>query len=127
LTSEDGAVAEQAARVVLVIWPLFVVNATNVILSCYLTAIHQPGPSTVIAVLRGLVLPASLLMALHALQDRSPWLAGLSSWSFLAALPLAEWLTFGVGLCLCHRYRPAALEILPASDSDRGALAMQAS
>jgi putative MATE family efflux protein len=127
LTSEDAAVAEQAAQLVLVIWPLFVVNATNVILSCYLTAIHQPGASTVIAVLRGLVLPASLLMALHSLQDRAPWLSDLSSWSFLAALPLAEWLTFGVGLWLCHRYRPAALVILPPPEANEGALAMQAS
>lgn len=127
LATEDAAVAEHASRLVLVIWPLFIINATNVMLSCYLTAIHQPAASTAIAVLRGLVLPASLLMGLHALQDRSPWLAGLSSWSFLAALPLAEWLTFGFAVWLCHRHRPAALTILPAPDTERGALAMQAS
>jgi putative MATE family efflux protein len=104
LTSEDAAIAQHAAQLVLVIWPLFVVNATNVILGCYLTAIHQPTSSATIALLRGLVLPAGLLLSLSLLDERT-------GWSFLSALPLAEWLTFAVGLVLCHRHRPAALEL----------------
>jgi hypothetical protein len=67
--------------------------------------------------LRGLALPACLLLIL----DR------FSSWSMLAALPLAEWLTFIVGLWLCYRHRPAALEISPTPDADEPTLALQAS
>jgi putative MATE family efflux protein len=113
--AEDAGVAEHASQLVLVVWPLFVVNATNVILSCYLTAVHQPAASATIAMLRGLVLPSCLLLIL----DR------LSSWSMLAALPLAEWLTFIVGVLLCYRHRPAALEISAKAEPDAPALALQ--
>lgn len=117
LAAEDAAVAARAAQLVLVVWPLFLVNATNVVLSCYLTAIHQPAASSMIAILRGLVLPACFLLVLDRLQDGPP---------FLAALPLAEWLTFAVGLYLCHRHRPAALIMLRTpSDENEGAIAMQ--
>jgi putative MATE family efflux protein len=126
LTADDAMIAAQASQLVLVIWPLFVVNTANVILSCYLTAIHQPAPSATIAILRGLLLPAGLLIAFDALQDRAPFLSDLSSWAFLAALPLAEWLTFVVGLWLCRRHRPAALELAPAPQADADALALQA-
>lgn len=125
LTNEDVVIAEHAAQLVFVIWPLFVVNVTNVILSCYLTAIHQPTASASVAILRGLVLPAFLLLALEALQGRSLWLAEQSRWSFLVALPMAEWLTFAVGIFLCHRHRPAALDIAPTPELNENTLLFQ--
>lgn len=125
LSADDAHVAQQAAELTLVIAPLFLVNASNVILSCYLTAIHQPGASATIAILRGLALPACLLVTLDALQDRTPAMAALSSWAFLAALPIAEWLTFAVGLLLCHRHRPAALALTAPAPSAEPTLVLQ--
>ncbi|MEM9454520.1 MAG: MATE family efflux transporter [Myxococcota bacterium] len=106
-TTEEATVAADAAELVLVIWPVLLVNSTNIILSCYLTAIHQPKPSALVASLRGLVLPAALLLLLYVVYAAR---AG-SSWSFLIALPLAEWATFVVAAPLVYRHRPAALAL----------------
>ncbi len=110
LDPADHAIAGAAAQVVLVVWPLFLINGTNVIASCYLTAIHQPRPSAIVATLRGLVLPAVFLLALYALGERFPS-PGFSEWFFLAGLPLSEWVTFVVAAGLCYRHRPASLEL----------------
>jgi putative MATE family efflux protein len=125
LSSEAALIAAHAERLLLVIWPLFVVNATNVILSCYLTAIHKPTSSASIAMLRGLVLPACLLLTFSALDGRSADRSELSSWHFLAALPLAEWMTFAVALYLCHRHRPAALTLTSSPTVDHPTLIAQ--
>lgn len=108
LDPDDNEIAEAAAQMVLIVWPLFLINGTNVIASCYLTAIHEPRPSAIVATLRGLALPAVFLVVLFGLSDRWP-LSVLSGWSFLAALPLAEWCTFAVAVVLCSRHRPASL------------------
>lgn len=109
LGTSDAAIALRAAQVVLVVWPLFLVNVTNVIISCYLTAVHRPGPSALIAVMRGLVLPVSLLMVASVLVEQGALFSERTEHSFLTALPLAEWLTFGLALVLCYRYRPTTL------------------
>ena len=111
LAPDDAAVGRQAVQLVQILWPLFLVNVSNVILSCYLTAIHRPGASAVVAALRGLVLPVSLLLTFTALLERSSFGERLSEWAFLAALPAAEWLTFGLALILSYRHRPARLAL----------------
>jgi putative MATE family efflux protein len=68
-----------------IVWPLFVINGINVILSIYLTAMQKPKPSMLIALSRGLILPIGLLLLLTVF---------LPAPTFLMALPLAEWLTF---------------------------------
>src|SRR5690606_928223 len=98
LGTSDAAIALRAAQVVLVVWPLFLVNVTNVIVRCSLTAVHRPGPSALIAVLRGLVLPVSLLMVASVLVEQGALFSERTEHSFLTALPLAEWLTFGLAL-----------------------------
>lgn len=108
LAEEDAAVADHAASLVLVLWPLFLVNGTNIVFSCYLTAIERATPSALIAVMRGLVLPASLLLFFDS--SVGPQFVVSSAWSFLAALPVAEWLTFGLAFWLCYRHRPDVLE-----------------
>lgn len=107
--SPEAAAAAGAAELVLVIWPLLLVNGTNIMFSCYLTAIQQPKPSALVASLRGLVLPALLLLLLYGVYADHPG----SRWSFLAALPLAEWTTFVVAVVLVYRYRPAVLRVHP--------------
>lgn len=100
VSAQDTAVITLAADFILVVWPIFLVNGLNVLLSSYLTAIHQPAASAVIALLRSLILPVSMLMVLFW------WLPG---YPLLMALPLAEWLTFVVALALFLRFKPAVL------------------
>jgi putative MATE family efflux protein len=97
---QDDAVESQqlSAQFILLVWPLFVVNGLNVTLSVYLTAMQKPLPSMLVALTRGLVLPAALLLLFVAL---------LPDKQFLSALPLAEWLTFIFALVLCWKYSPS--------------------
>lgn len=124
LGEHDAAVAELAAGLVMLVWPLYLANASNVMISCYLTAVYRPGPSALIAVMRGLVLPSVLLVTLHELPKYTSFASPLLGSSFLVALPLAEWLTFGLALVLCYRHRPArlrALDVLPTIDENMNA------
>jgi putative MATE family efflux protein len=110
LSGEDAAIVAEAGRLAYAVWPLFLVNGVNVILSCYLTSIHQPTPSAIVATLRGLVLPACLLFSLAYLFDQAAFRGHVSQWSFLWALPLTEWITLAVAILLCRRHRPGQLE-----------------
>ncbi|MGQ4879492.1 MATE family efflux transporter [Billgrantia sp. LNSP4103-1] len=96
----DPAIAGLADRFLVILWPLFLVNGLNVLLSVYLTAMQQPLPSAAVALSRSLVLPALLLMLIAHFTPH---------WPLLVALPLAEWLTFGLALALSVRFRPQRL------------------
>lgn len=100
LDEEAKHVASISSGLIAVIWPLFLVNGVNVLLSCYLTAMHQPIPSTAVALSRSLFLPAGLLTAFYIFFPEQP---------FLMALPLAEWLTFFLAVALCIYNRPTKL------------------
>ncbi|MCK0163391.1 MATE family efflux transporter [Marinobacter sp. S6332] len=98
--STDPAIAQLADRFLTILWPLFLVNGMNVFLSVYLTATHHALPSAVVAFSRSLVLPALLLVAIARFAP---------DWPLLLALPLAEWLTFGLALALFLHFRPQRL------------------
>lgn len=104
-TSADAATAALADRFLAVLWPLFLINGLNVLLSVYLTAMHQPLPSATVALSRSLVLPALLLVLISHFAPH---------WPLLAALPMAEWLTFTLALALFIRFRPDRLIPAPA-------------
>lgn len=106
--SADPATAELADRFLSILWPLFLVNGINVLLSVYLTAMHKPLPSALVAFSRSLILPALLLVALSHYAPDLP---------LLLALPLAEWLTFGLALALFVRYRPQ--RVIPARSKNQ--------
>lgn len=97
LDADQKHISSLSEQLILLIWPLFLVNGINIILSCYLTAIHKPNPSALIAASRTLILPALLLLSFY-------WL--FPGWLFLTALPIAEWLAFLLALTLCYQYRP---------------------
>ncbi|MFW5824405.1 MAG: MATE family efflux transporter [Marinobacter sp.] len=99
-TSEDAATAVLANRFLDILWPLFLINGVNVLLSVYLTAMHQPLPSALVALSRSLLMPALLLVTIAEFAPQ---------WPLLVALPLAEWLTFGLALALFLRFRPGRL------------------
>lgn len=105
LGADSGAIIPLASQLLAIVWPLFFVNGLNIVLSCYLTAIHQPTPSAIIASCRSLILPASLLAGLYL------WLEQPESMDFMIALPLAEWGAFAIALALFFRYRPSRLAV----------------
>lgn len=67
------------------------------LVSGYLTAIHRPFESGVIALFRSLVLPAGFLVLFYYY---------LSDYQFVAAIAVAEGVAFGVAAVFFYRWRP---------------------
>ncbi|MFY0665365.1 MAG: polysaccharide biosynthesis C-terminal domain-containing protein [Natronospirillum sp.] len=99
LQEDESNVIALAVELVSWIWPVFLVNGLTMIVTSYLTALHLPVASALIAMSRGLILPAALLITLFVLLPAQP---------FIVAIPLAEWLTFGLALFFLWRYFPNA-------------------
>ncbi len=127
LSAEDEEVARSAATLAAVLWPVFIVNTSNVIFCCYFTAIQKPNASAAVALLRGLMLPASFLLMHDAARATTSWGAGLPPESVLVALPLTEWIAFGVGFFLFQERRPRNLQIPARRDNDDASPVLQLS
>lgn len=99
---EDGA--QQAKQLtenfVDIIWPIFLFNGFNVLICSYLTSAEKAMHSTVIALLRSLILPIGLVLLLSFM------LPGIG---FIYAVPMAEALTFAVALIIFFYFRPSVL------------------
>ena len=80
------------------IWPVFLFVGFNMLVSGYLTAVHQPFESGLIALLRSLVLPAGFLLLFYFL---------LSDYEFVVALSVAEGIAFFIAAGLFFRQRPS--------------------
>ena len=80
------------------IWPVFLFVGFNMLVSGYLTAVHQPFESGLIALLRSLVLPAGFLLLFYFL---------LSDYEFVVALSVAEGIAFFIAAVLFFRQRPS--------------------
>jgi len=83
---------------------VFLFVGFNMLVSGYLTAVHQPFESGVIALLRSLVLPAGFLLLFYFL---------LSDYEFVVALSVAEGIAFFIAAALFFRQRPS--EVLRSS------------
>ncbi|MBN2964088.1 MATE family efflux transporter [Sulfurospirillum sp. T05] len=86
-----------ALEFALFIWPIFLFNGFNLLVSAYFTAIQKPRKSTTIAFLRSLVFPLIFILAL-------PKTFGVTG--IFIALPLAEFCTFFIALFLLLRHTP---------------------
>jgi putative MATE family efflux protein len=86
-----------ATELVSYVWPLFLFVGFNMLISGYLTAIHLPFQSGLVAVCRGLVFPVGFLALFYY------WLA---DYRFLAALSVAEGLAFVLASVVFLRHRP---------------------
>lgn len=91
------ATVQLAQQFVGYIIPVFLFVGINMLISGYLTAIHLPFQSAVVALFRSLILPASLLIALYFL---------FSDYRFVAALAIAEALTFIIAIAYFIRHNP---------------------
>jgi len=98
--SDNTEMVALTTELVTYVWPLFLFSGFNMLISGYLTAIHKPFQSGLIALCRSLILPAGLLIAFYYL---------LSSHLFVIALPVAEGLTFILALIIFLRYRPSQI------------------
>lgn len=100
----DGHVLSQTRAIMLVIWPLFLVNGVNILIGVYLTALRQPLESGLLSLARCIVLPGVLLVGLYLYTSwQSNNQASISA--FIIALPLAEWLTLWLAVWLLLRQR----------------------
>jgi len=79
------------------VWPLFLFAGTNMLISGYLTAIHLPFQSGLLSLCRSLILPAGFLLLFYLL---------LADYRFVAALAVAEGLTFVMALVMFFRHTP---------------------
>lgn len=94
-SSEVGLIGV-AQEFISILWPIFFFNGMNVIIIAYLTAIHRPSASAIVAMLRAFVLPLSLLYILIRFFPDIPFLAAITAGEMLAFL-IAGW------LLLAHR------------------------
>ena len=110
LNERDSEVTELVGDVIGLMWPVFIVNGINILLGCYLTAIHKPAPSALIALCRSILFPATMLVFLYLAFYHTTLLSlSPSPLLFLIALPIAEWLTFVFALIYSYRFRPSTL------------------
>ena len=86
-----------AAEFVTYVWPVFLFAGFNMLISGYLTAMHQPFQSGAVALSRSLILPAGLLILFYML---------LSDYRFVAAVSVAEGITFVLAIALFLRHKP---------------------
>ncbi|NVJ54299.1 MAG: MATE family efflux transporter [Campylobacteraceae bacterium] len=79
------------------IWIAFLFNGINLIISAYLTAIHKPFPSMIIALLRSFIFPVIFIFVLPILfNDKGIFLA----------IPIAEAVTFVIAITLFIKFVP---------------------
>jgi Na+-driven multidrug efflux pump len=95
-----------ATEFVTYIWPLFLFAGFNMLISGYLTAIHLPFQSGLVAVCRSLIFPAGFLLLFYSM---------LADYRFVAALPIAEGIAFALALFIFLRHKPenATLGVTP--------------
>jgi Na+-driven multidrug efflux pump len=98
--SNTGEMVALANEFILYILPLFIFVGFNMLVSGYLTAIHFPFQSSVVALCRSLIFPASLLVLCYFLLD---------DYLFVAALSVAEVFSFILALVIFLRYSPAKI------------------
>jgi putative MATE family efflux protein len=107
LGGSPHAVLAQAEIFLRVVWPLLLINGANVVFTVYLAAMQRPLPASLLALSRSLVLPGLLLFGFARLAPSTP---------FVLALPLAEGLTFLLGVAFLRSLQSRATP--PVSGGD---------
>lgn len=97
LHADEQVVISLTSELLRLVWPAFAVNGLTMIVTSYLTGLHLPIPSAIIAISRGLVLPVALLVVFFTLFSDS---------LFILAIPVAEIITFLIALVFLWRYFP---------------------
>jgi Na+-driven multidrug efflux pump len=79
------------------IWIAFLFNGINLVISAYLTAIHKPLASMIIAVSRSFIFPIFFIFTLPFFFDLN---------GIFMAIPMAEFMTFIIAVILYRRFSP---------------------
>ena len=93
----DGDTLALALEFVTYVWPVFIFAGLTMLISGYLTAIHLPLQSAVVAICRSLIMPAGLLILFYML---------LEDYRFVAAISVAEAISFVIALTLYLYHTP---------------------
>ncbi len=100
IDESETALFDLSKSFIAILWPIFIFIGLNLMASAYLTAIHKPNESTVVAMLRALVLPLGLLYILLKFFPQTP---------FLYAVLAAEVMTLFVAFVLYFKNKPEGL------------------
>ena len=100
LDSSEIALINTAKTFISILWPIFIFAGMNIIFVAYLTSVHRPTASAVVAVLRALVFPLGLLFVIIQYFPEIP---------FLVAVTAGEMLAFLVAVWLLLKHRPGKL------------------
>ena len=96
-TEENTETVQLALEFFSYIWPLFIFAGFNMLISGYLTAVHLPFQSAVVATSRSLIMPIGFLILFYML---------LSDYRFVAAISLAEAVSFVLAVTLYISFSP---------------------
>jgi len=100
LESQDAKTIAIVIAFLSIVWPVFLFNGSNLVISAYLTSIHKPLPSAIIALTRSLILPVVFILVLPKfLGDNGLYLA----------IVCAEFFTLIIALYLFKKFRPETL------------------
>jgi len=80
------------------IWIAFLFNGINLVISAYLTAIHKPLHSMIIAISRSFIFPVFFIFTLPFLFETQ---------GIFLAIPMAEAITFIIALILLKKFSPS--------------------
>ena len=79
------------------IWIAFLFDGFNLVISAYFTAIHKPLASMIIAISRSFILPVFFIVTLPFFFDLN---------GIFMAIPMAEFMTFIIGIILFKKFSP---------------------
>lgn len=79
------------------IWIIFLFDGINLVISAYLTAIHKPLASMIIALSRSFIFPVFFIFTLPLLFDKN---------GIFMAIPMAEFITFIIAVILFKKFSP---------------------
>lgn len=109
ITSESAHIRDLASDNLMIFWPMLLFMGFNMLAACVLTCLQRPLSSSIIAVSRSLLLPASFLLLMHTVFTDYP---------LLIALPLAELCAFLLTVLLIlpistgYPYSPFGLKLV---------------
>ena len=97
LESKDEDTITIVLEFMSLIWPAFLFNGINMVISAYFTALHKPIPSAIIAISRSLILPVLFITILPIFLGQK---------GIFLAIPLGEFFTFVLALSLFKSRTP---------------------
>ena len=93
----DSETLALALEFVYYVWPVFLFAGFTMLISGYLTAVHLPFQSALLALCRSLIMPAGLLILFYML---------LSDYRFVTAISVAEAISFVLAVTLYLNHTP---------------------